>query len=661
MAFPANLTTVTVVGSFITPEGTPSTGTVTFTASSWLTNSGANLSIPNSAVTKTLGTAGNFSATIPITDDADISPTGWVYTVAEVVDGVSRSYDVTIPGTVVAGGTVYLADLTPAAAAGPEYYSLASSLSIGTVSTLAAGSAATATITGLAPNQTLNLGIPTGPTGAAGSAASIAVGSVTSVANTGTASVTNVGSSSAGTFDFVLRDGPAGATGATGATGAQGPAATVTVGTIGATAYPGPGTVTNSGTSGAAVLDFVLVTGQTGATGATGAAGSAATIAVGTVGTVAYPGPGTVTNSGSSTAGTFDFILVTGDTGPQGATGPTGATGPQGAAGSAATVTVGTVGAVAYPGPGTVTNSGSSSAAVLDFVLVTGQTGATGATGATGPAGSAATVTIGTVGFVAYPGPGTVTNSGSSTNGTFNFTLVTGPQGDLAGLSATAPIDYAANTFSLRYGAGLGTATGGTLVADFFDGSPAALAAAAAAGTSVELARGDHAHARPTAADIGAVGTATAITAGTALAGGGDLSTSRTLNVTLSDATPLAVGTPAAGTAVTPSRADHVHEGTTLSSATPAASDSATGAAGTATTAARADHAHANGIYSLITAAGQVIASSGSATPAVVAVGTADGQVLTWDSASTPKMKWATSAGGGKDDADNIIAVQVFG
>jgi hypothetical protein len=41
-------------------------------------------------------------------------------------------------------------------------------LTIGTVDTLAAGSSATASITGLAPSQTLNLGIPSGLTGVAG-------------------------------------------------------------------------------------------------------------------------------------------------------------------------------------------------------------------------------------------------------------------------------------------------------------------------------------------------------------------------------------------------------------------------------------------------------------------------------------------------------------
>lgn len=44
----------------------------------------------------------------------------------------------------------------------------ANTLSIGTVSTVAAGGSATASITGTAPTQTLNLGIPTGATGAQG-------------------------------------------------------------------------------------------------------------------------------------------------------------------------------------------------------------------------------------------------------------------------------------------------------------------------------------------------------------------------------------------------------------------------------------------------------------------------------------------------------------
>jgi hypothetical protein len=131
-----------------------------------------------------LGTAGNFSVLLPITDDADLSPSGWVYNVSEVVDGVSQNYNILLPGTVAVGGTVYLADLVPAAPAGPEYYSLASSLTIGTVTTVATGGSATASITGLAPSQVLDLGIPTGATGTVASAGSGSVGTA-AVAPTG--------------------------------------------------------------------------------------------------------------------------------------------------------------------------------------------------------------------------------------------------------------------------------------------------------------------------------------------------------------------------------------------------------------------------------------------------------------------------------------------
>lgn len=243
MPLPGNTSTVTVAGTFLNPDGDPATGTITFTPSTWLTNSVDNITIPAATVTKTLGTAGNFTAVLPVTDDPDLSPNGWRYEVAEVVDDVTRRYDVLIPAAAATAGTVWLADLAPATVAGPAYYSLASSLTIGTVSVLPAGSAATAAITGLAPNQTLDLGIPTGPQGATGPQGP---------------------------------QGSVGPQGSQGATGPQGSAATVTVGTVGSVAYPGPGTVTNSGTSGSAVLDFILVTGPQGVEGTLSAAGLAA-------------------------------------------------------------------------------------------------------------------------------------------------------------------------------------------------------------------------------------------------------------------------------------------------------------------------------------------------------------------------------------------------
>lgn len=80
-----------------------------------------------------------------------------------------------------------------------------------------------------------------------------------------------------------------------------------------------------------------------------------------------------------------------GKTGPQGATGPAGADGadgaegPQGPAGTAATIAVGTVTASDPGSTPTVTNSGTTSAAVFDFVLPRGAQGPQGDPGEDAP------------------------------------------------------------------------------------------------------------------------------------------------------------------------------------------------------------------------------------------------------------------------------------
>ena len=123
----------------------------------------------------------------------------------------------------------------------------------------------------------------------------------------------------------------------------------------------------------------------------------------------------------------------TGPTGPQGPTGPkgdTGATGPQGPQGPAATITVGTT---TTGNPGTnasVTNSGTSSAAVLNFTIPRGDKGETGATGPTGSDGQAATVTVGTVTTGAPGTSATVVNSGTSSAAVFDFTIPRGDKGE---------------------------------------------------------------------------------------------------------------------------------------------------------------------------------------------------------------------------------------
>ena len=78
---------------------------------------------------------------------------------------------------------------------------------------------------------------------------------------------------------------------------------------------------------------------------------------------------------------------IQGPAGPQGNPGADGAEGPQGPAGTAATIAVGTVTASDPGSTPQVTNSGTASAAVLDFVLPRGAQGPAGADGAPGADG----------------------------------------------------------------------------------------------------------------------------------------------------------------------------------------------------------------------------------------------------------------------------------
>lgn len=155
--------------------------------------------------------------------------------------------------------------------------------------------------------------------------------------------------------------------------------------------------------------------GLQGIQGVKGDTGTPATVRIGTVETGAAGTSASVTNSGTASAAVFDFVIPRGDkgdTGPQGlqgiqgatgATGPQGERGPQGlqgerglqglqgpkgndgaagAAGAAATIKVGVVTTGAAGTAAKVTNSGTTSAAVLDFVIPQGPKGDKGEQGA---------------------------------------------------------------------------------------------------------------------------------------------------------------------------------------------------------------------------------------------------------------------------------------
>ena len=282
---------------------------------------------------------------------------------------------------------------------------------------------------------------PSGSNGSPGSAATISIGSTTTGLPGTQAAVSNTGTSSAAIINFTIPTGQTGGVGPPGSTGnpgAPGAAATISIGTV--TTNP-PGTtvsVTNSGTNSAAILNFNIPRGDPGSIGATGPAGAmgnpgnqgpAATVTVGTTTTGAAGTNASVTNSGTTGAAILNFTIPAGATGPQGPPG-TGATGAQG---PAATIAVGTTTTGAPGTNASVTNSGTSGAAIFNFTVPAGATGATGSAGSAGAAGAAASVTVGTTTTGAAGTNAIVTNSGTSSAAVLNFTIPKGADGTGSG------------------------------------------------------------------------------------------------------------------------------------------------------------------------------------------------------------------------------------
>lgn len=395
----------------------------------------------------------------------------------------------------------------------------AATITAGTTTTGAAGTSASVTNSGTTSAAVFDFTIPrgntgaTGNTGPAGAAATIAAGTTTTGAAGTSASVTNAGTSSAAVFNFTIPRGDTGATGATGSVGPAGTAATVSVGTTTTGSAGSSAAVSNSGTSSAATFNFTIPRGDTGATGATGAtgpAGTAASVGVGTTTTGSAGTSASVTNSGTSSAATFNFTIPRGDTG---------------ATGAAATVAAGTTTTGAAGSSATVTNSGTSSAAVFDFTIPRGNTGATGATG------SAATIAAGTTTTGAAGSSAAVTNSGTSSAAVFDFTIprgntgASGADGKTVRSGTGAPssglgvdgdfyIDTSANTiYGPKTSGAWGSAT--SLIgptgpsANLATTTPVTIQpdATAAVGTSTTAARSDHTHQIDAATAVNITGT----------------------------------------------------------------------------------------------------------------------------------------------------------
>lgn len=164
------------------------------------------------------------------------------------------------------------------------------------------------------------------------------------------------------------------------------------------------------------IIKHMVADGMQGPQGIQGVPGNAASVAAGTTTTGAPGSVATVTNAGTSSAAVFNFTIPRGDTGAQGV---------QGNQGPSGTVAVGSTSTGAEGTNAQVTNSGTSTSAILEFVIPRGNTGAGG------------TTSVGTVTTLSEDSSATVTNTGTPTAGVLNFGIPQGATGNNAGVKYT--------------------------------------------------------------------------------------------------------------------------------------------------------------------------------------------------------------------------------
>ena len=87
MPLPGNLTTVTVTGKYLDASGAPVRGSVTFSLDTPLLNAGASTVIIETDYTVALDAQGAFSVALPATNDPDVDPNGWTWTLTPNFDG----------------------------------------------------------------------------------------------------------------------------------------------------------------------------------------------------------------------------------------------------------------------------------------------------------------------------------------------------------------------------------------------------------------------------------------------------------------------------------------------------------------------------------------------------------------------------------------------
>ncbi|WKU45963.1 hypothetical protein Q3V23_18920 [Streptomyces sp. VNUA116] len=116
---PESIPVVNVTGRFLSPDGRPLSGTVTFRAPAQITFPEADVILGGPLVAQ-LDAQGQISATLPATDSPRMDPTGWSYTVTEALSGIptGRTYQLLLPSR---QPHVDLADAAPTDPTKPNY------------------------------------------------------------------------------------------------------------------------------------------------------------------------------------------------------------------------------------------------------------------------------------------------------------------------------------------------------------------------------------------------------------------------------------------------------------------------------------------------------------------------------------------------------------
>lgn len=134
MALAASLTTVSISGNYVDYEGTAIQGQVRFTLGDVLRNGTDDQMVAPSSVVVALS-AGAFTVTLPATNDPDIIPNPFTYTVEESFPG-GRTYTISVPYD--SAGTLDLADLSPTPTLSETFVQLVDETTFSSLETLIA-------------------------------------------------------------------------------------------------------------------------------------------------------------------------------------------------------------------------------------------------------------------------------------------------------------------------------------------------------------------------------------------------------------------------------------------------------------------------------------------------------------------------------------------